>query len=134
MRLGQDPNDYSLCLLCGMDDVSLLLTGDLSGSYERYAAVSAHLLKVAHHGSKNSTTDAFLDAVGPETALISASASSGASDKDGTLQTRLRQRGIKVFTTAGGGAVRIDISGSSYRVTTLIHEQGADDGEEGTDL
>ena len=51
-------NDGSMALLVEAEGVKLLLTGDLSARYGQYAAVSADVVKAAHHGSKNGTTQA----------------------------------------------------------------------------
>ena len=58
-------------LLVEAEGVKLLLTGDLSARYGQYAAVSADVVKAAHHGSKNGTTQAFLDESAPTAVLVS---------------------------------------------------------------
>lgn len=64
-------NDGSMALLVEAEGVKLLLTGDLSARYGQYAAVSADVVKAAHHGSKNGTTQAFLDESAPSAVLVS---------------------------------------------------------------
>ena len=64
-------NDGSMALLVEAEGVKLLLTGDLSARYGQYAAVSADVVKAAHHGSKNGTTQAFLDESAPTAVLVS---------------------------------------------------------------
>lgn len=64
-------NDDSMALLVEAEGVKLLLTGDLSARYGQYAAVSADVVKAAHHGSKNGTTQAFLDESAPTAVLVS---------------------------------------------------------------
>lgn len=83
----QDTNAYSTVLALTYGDFSALFTGDLEGEgetlvTERLARRGDHvrrhlpqritLLKVAHHGSKNSTPDPFLALTNPQIALISA--------------------------------------------------------------
>jgi len=99
----------------------LLLTGDLTGTYEPYIKQRANILKVAHHGSVSSTTKTFIEAVDPQTAIISVSATSGAATAEGVVPKRLSEAGCQVFTTALCGAIRIDISGSEYRITPFLH-------------
>ena len=60
-----------MALLVEAEGVKLLLTGDLSARYGQYAAVSADVVKAAHHGSKNGTTQAFLDESAPTAVLVS---------------------------------------------------------------
>ena len=64
-RPGRDANNYSLASLLSLQGVTVLQTGDLTGTYEGYAAVRADLLKAAHHGSPFSTSPEFLSAVNP---------------------------------------------------------------------
>jgi len=54
-----------------------IFTGDAEGNLEREILlsgqdVSANIFKLGHHGSRTATSDAFLQAVSPETAVISA--------------------------------------------------------------
>jgi len=71
-----DEDDSSLVLKASLGEAAFLLTGDI-GAEEEASLVSNHadlrapVLKVAHHGSRASTTAAFLAAVAPLTAVIS---------------------------------------------------------------
>ena len=69
-------NNQSAVLLVERDGRSALLTGDIGAPTEAELVFSGavprcDLLKVAHHGSRTSTTPAFLDAVRPRVALLS---------------------------------------------------------------
>jgi competence protein ComEC len=70
-------NERSLVLLAETHGRRALLTGDIEKGAERKLAdccardLRADLLKVAHHGSRTSSTEDFLDAVAPRLALIS---------------------------------------------------------------
>lgn len=66
-----DANDVNLVLYAEIAGVTMLLTADLPGPYEGYSAHPADILKVAHHGSRDSTSDAFLAAVSPQVLLQS---------------------------------------------------------------
>ena len=122
IRTGRDANDYCLCLEYKMGDTVLLLTGDLAGSYEPYIRTRADVLKVAHHGSRSSTTEAFLESVSPQTAIISVSSTADAAGEEGQTRTRLREAGIHVYTTAVCGAVRVEITDEGYRIIPFIKE------------
>lgn len=67
-----DENSQSLVLLL-KSKINILLTGDLPGKVENFLPkdINIHILKVAHHGSKNSTGSKYLKKWQPKTCLIS---------------------------------------------------------------
>ena len=78
-RAGPRPsrNDGSLVLRVRVNGRVVLLPGDVERAAEkalseRGAALGADLLKLAHHGSRTSSTRAFLDAASPALAVVSA--------------------------------------------------------------
>lgn len=73
MYPGLDANLSSLTMLWDLDGSSLMTTADLSSDYELYAAQPAQILKLAHHGSKSSSSMAFLQIVMPQIALLTTS-------------------------------------------------------------
>ncbi|HLN59217.1 MAG TPA: MBL fold metallo-hydrolase, partial [Thermoanaerobaculia bacterium] len=97
-------NNQSLVFLFTRDGRSALLTGDASTATEEallreHRVPRADILKVGHHGSRSSTTTAFLEAVCPRAAVISC----GRENRFGhpapaTLQTLAAAR-IPVFRT-----------------------------------
>ncbi len=107
---GQD-NDRSLVLLAAAAGRRVLLTGDIEGAAERElvagdaGALRAEVLKVAHHGSKSSTSEAFLAAVAPRLALVSSGAHNPYGHPHPRVLARLAQRGIPSLGTAGAGLV-----------------------------
>ena len=108
LRTGQDANDLPMVLAIEMDGYTILNTSDLTGHYENYAAVSCDVLKVAHHGSADSTGDAFLDTTEPRLALISCS--SGSKSLPGwAMLERLQQRGIPYLRTDEAGDITISV-------------------------
>lgn len=121
-RLNQDPNDFCLCLRYTLRNTVFLLTGDLPGEYEPQIHCDADVLKVAHHGSKTSSTEAFLSEVTPKTALISVSSNREAADGISPVRQRLTDCGAQVYSTGACGAVRIDVSERGYTVTKWIGE------------
>ena len=64
-------NERSLLLHAKLEDVSFLLAGDLPADSEPEFVPDIDVLKVAHHGSKNSTSDAFAAMASPDYAIIS---------------------------------------------------------------
>jgi len=81
------------------------------------ATLRADFLKVGHHGSRTSSTPAFLDAVRPSVATLS----TGVRNRFGhphivTLDT-LGSRGIQGLRTDRSGAARIETDGQELRVS-----------------
>ena len=116
-----DANDYSMALLCETGGVRLLLAGDLSGTYEMYAARDADILKAAHHGSNASTSGAFLDIVTPKIALITAR--SGAKLPGEETLARLEERGCAVYRTDECGCVTVFFGDGGAKVNLFLEQR-----------
>ncbi len=107
-------NDRSLVLLAETGRRRVLLTGDLEARGERQLleaglpARPVDVLKVAHHGSRTSTGSAFLGAVAPRLALISAGPANPYGHPSPTVVARLAARGIPILRTDRSGMVRIE--------------------------
>lgn len=93
----------------------VLLTGDIEAAAEQ-ALIDAHsggtelksdVLYVPHHGSKTSSSAAFLDAVNPVAAVISAGKFNPFGHPHPVVLKRYQQRHIPVFITADGGAIEV---------------------------
>ena len=110
-----DANNNSLVLLLKMGEVSFLFPGDLEAAGEEYMlqykrVPAATVLKVGHHGARNSTGPAFLKQVNPHLAVISTGPSSSGHPHRETLE-RLAQMGIRTHRTDLDGAVKISTNG-----------------------
>jgi competence protein ComEC len=107
---------------------AMLLTGDAEVPAERYLLdravhLSSQVLKVGHHGSRTSTSPAFVAAVRPAIAVISV----GADNRFGhphpaTLRT-LADAAVVVYRTDRDGAIRLETGGHNWRVTTMRAER-----------
>jgi len=123
VRTGHDANDYPLALSIHLDGYLLLHASDLTGLYETYAAVPADVLKVAHHGSNESSYDDFLDFVSPRYALLSVS--SGSRSLPGTdMLSRLDSRGIPYFRTDECGDITLNVQNGQLSITPYKERTG----------
>ena len=102
-----------------LDGFTLLNAGDLSGLYERYAAVPADVLKAAHHGSSDSTSAAFLDFVSPACVLLSTGSGNRALPGATTLE-RLQERDISVLRTNECGDITLSVQNGVLTITPYI--------------
>lgn len=109
-----DLNEASLVLRLTMGEVSFLLTGDLDENGEADlirsgADIAATVLKVGHHGSRSSTSEAFLTRVDPLVDVISV----GEDNRFGhpTDEVLARLSGDMVLRTDEDGDVRIETDG-----------------------
>ncbi len=114
-----DLNNNSVVLRLVYRQASFLLTGDLEAEGEAALLdapfeVRSTVLKVGHHGSDGSTTQRFLDAVGPSLAVVSAGAENMFGHPSPT--TRLRLAGVPLLRTDANGDVRLETDGTSLRV------------------
>lgn len=98
---------------------SFLLTGDISSASEKEIVdsgenISSDVLKVAHHGSKYSTSDLFLENVRPKEAVIEVGKNSFGHPTPEVLQ-RLEKFGIKIFRTDKSGDIEIISDGKNIK-------------------
>lgn len=124
-------NEYSLILELEYGNFSALFTGDIEGSgeaimQEYIADYRTHyrkkkeliLLKVAHHGSANSTGEEFLNQVSPKLALISCGAKNSYGHPHKELLKRLKYAGCEVYITRDAGAVTFWTDGKKIKIDT----------------
>jgi len=76
------------------------------------------ILKAAHHGSGRSSTAAFLRALAPRIAIISAGRGNRFGHPSPAALDRLHAIGAAIFRTDEDGAIQIDTDGIAAYVTT----------------
>lgn len=121
-----DTNAYSECFLIQYNHFSLLLTGDVEEIGEEallqelYAQKISQItaLKVAHHGSKNSTSEELLSQLNPKISIISCSQNNRYKHPHPELLERLGSCNTAVFTTFQSGAVRMEIKKNKVDIHT----------------
>jgi competence protein ComEC len=121
---GQDDNEASVVMLLDYGDVEIILTGDIGASAERRileagAARDVEALKVAHHGSRSSSLDAFLDAFAPEIALVSAGRGNSYGHPTAEAIDRLESRAIEILRTDRDGTIRLSTDGREIEVSVF---------------
>jgi len=104
--------------------ISVLLTGDIEADLEaalvkRGMALGSTVLKVAHHGSRTSTTPAFLEAVHPASAVISVGSDNPFDHPHAQTLRTLVGRGVRAYRTDRDGAVLLWTDGRTLRITTV---------------
>lgn len=113
-------NAYSAVLSITNNSNSILLTGDLEkdGETSVIETLNQHrnlfpksytLLKVAHHGSKNSTSDEFLERVNPDISVISCGKKNRYGHPHDELLNRLKKINTTIFRTDMDGAVTLPL-------------------------
>ena len=114
-------NDRSLVVLASFGGRRVLLTGDIEAAAERellkrYPDVLADvdILKVAHHGSRTSSTPAWLDHTRPSLALLSAGLENRYGHPAPEVVLQLEERGIRTLRTDEHGLVRIAIDRAGH--------------------
>jgi competence protein ComEC len=104
------PNAQSCVLRVQGRDLSALLTGDIeadqeAGLVQRHgAALASDVLLVPHHGSRTSSTPAFLEAVAPRVAVVQAGYRSRFGHPAPAVLVRYQVRGIAVMRSDVCGA------------------------------
>lgn len=115
-----ESNDRSLVLRLTYGERSFLLTGDAQEEAENDMlasgqVLSADVLKVAHHGSRTSTSQAFLEAVSPACAVLSTGEDRNHLPTSEVLQ-RLEQADVTVLRTDLDGTLVFCTDGNDLKV------------------
>lgn len=114
-------NNESVVIMLKYGEVETLLTGDIEARAERQIILSgtnldADILKVAHHGSKTSTTEEFLYDVSPQVAVIQVGAKNRYGHPTSEVLKRLEEYDIKYYRTDVDGDIKVISDGQSFQV------------------
>jgi competence protein ComEC len=118
---GFDPNDNSLVMRVTYGARALLFTGDIEAHAEAAlladrSLLRADVLKVAHHGSRTSSGEAFLTAVAPAIAVISAGAVNPFGHPHAETVSRLQRHARRVIDLGRSGGTTITVDDSGLRI------------------
>ncbi len=118
---GSDPNDNSFVLRVRYRQQSLLLSGDIEAHAEAALVQSrrelrATVLKVPHHGSATSSGPAFLRAVSPKLAVISAGLVNRFGHPHADVLHRLQASGARVIELGRAGGTLVTTDGRTLEL------------------
>jgi len=114
----KDYNTSSLVLKAVYGNNSFLLTGDAPYSIEKKMVaqeidLSSQVLKIGHHGSKNSSSDIFLEKVNPEIAVIQVGRDNTYGHPSQEVLGKLEKYGIMILRTDEQGDIKFFSNGLS---------------------
>lgn len=121
-------NEDSVVLRVQFGERVFLLTGDIEERSEAVLAsapaeLRASVVKVAHHGSRTSSTEEFVKATRPQFAIISVGLFSSYGHPDEKVVERWRAHGAEVLTTGKQGTISISTDGRDLRVETFAQRR-----------
>ena len=122
--VSESENAYSAALLLQYKSFCGLFTGDVEKGGEeavRTALKEAGVeeltfLKVAHHGSANSTTEEFCEGLQIRLAFISAGKDNSYGHPSKEIVERLKEKGTKLYSTIDGGALTLYTDGEKMEI------------------
>jgi len=126
-------NNDSLVLRLQFGDRSILLTGDIEAPAEKAILeavgslrenLKADVVKVAHHGSKSSSTAVFIAATQPSFAVISVGQTSVFGHPNRAVVERWKTFGSQVLTTGHSGTITVTTDGTDLKVASFMAAGG----------
>lgn len=122
---GENVNEEGMVLELTYGKFRGLFTGDIGEPAEKELLEKfqdVDFLKTAHHGSRHSTCQEFLDQVRPELAVISCSDSNTYGHPSPETTLRMKKTGVKVEYTMKNGAITIGTDGKRTWVGRYLKE------------
>lgn len=125
--MAQETNAYSECFYITYQGFSLLLTGDVQGEgeasmlqeLETICEAPLTVLKVAHHGSRNSTPQELLTCLEPRLAVISCGENNSYGHPHKELLERLQLAKSQILQTPVTGAITLYVKNGEVKVGTF---------------
>ena len=126
---GEDFNNHSMVIKVAMGACSILFPGDIEiPAEERLVAccrqqLASQVLVAPHHGSRTSSSAAFLDAVRPDRIVVSAGWRNRFGFPHAAVLKRYRARGSRIYRTDDHGAVVLRTDGHQWRTSTQLDRE-----------
>lgn len=116
----KDTNDSSIVVLLTFGKTSYLFTGDIGKEIEEVVSWNdIDVLKVAHHGSRYSSSKEFLTETMPEVAVISCGRDNYYGHPHEEAVQRIESTGAEIYRTDKQGTIYIKSNGNKYDVSEL---------------
>lgn len=120
-----DKNNQSIVLYGEIGGVTWLFTGDLEEKGEelilqKFPFIDIDVLKVGHHGSDSSSTEAFIDQFQPEVAIISVGEGNRYGHPHQEIIARYKARGITLYRTDQNGAISYFFKGRKGTFSVML--------------
>lgn len=121
--LKEDINGSSIVLLMKYQELTFLFMGDVEKNEEEellqmYPHLYADVIKIGHHGSSTSSTDAFIKKVNPEISVVMVGENNKYNHPNESVINRLEFYGSKVYRTDLHGTVVIHTDGQKIAIQT----------------
>lgn len=125
-KIQKETNSSSVVSKLHWKNETFLLMGDLPSEKEQELIssgtdLSADILKVAHHGSKYSTTNEFLDKVSPQEAIISVGKTNRYGHPAAETLERIKNKKINIFRTDERGDIIYECQEKSDRCQRIAN-------------
>ncbi|NOT54516.1 MAG: DNA internalization-related competence protein ComEC/Rec2 [Deltaproteobacteria bacterium] len=125
---GLNPNNASLVLRLSYGSVDVLFTGDIEAEGEAmllaaHDALASEIVKVPHHGSRTSSTSAFVRATAPSVAVASLGFLNRFHFPAPEVVRRYEQQGGKFLRTDEQGAITLVSDGREFHVRSFLAPQ-----------
>jgi competence protein ComEC len=125
-------NNDSLVLRLEFGRHRILLTGDIESAAERAMLatnntkdyLAADVIKAPHHGSKSSSTAAFIKATGSRCTIISVGQTSMFGHPHREVVERWQSSGARVLSTGKSGTISVTTDGKDLWVDTFVRDSG----------
>jgi len=120
-QYSSNPNNTSVVMKLEYGGELILFTGDIEAQVEKKLVLTgseldSDFLKIAHHGSKTSSTQEFLDAVSPEAAFIEVGSDNTFGHPAPSTIDRLEKAGIKYYRTDTNGTIELLLDGQNFSI------------------
>ncbi|WP_252235616.1 ComEC/Rec2 family competence protein [Clostridium sp. CH2] len=119
----QDMNNYSIVCKLRFGNTSYLFTGDAESLSEgeilaKQLDISADVLKLGHHGSHSSTSQAFLNKINPRYAIVSCGKDNDYGHPHQKTIDKLNKKGIEILRTDVSGTIISTSDGNDITFNT----------------